>query len=199
MFHGNSKIIRKSQIDTDYRSIFLDELNTRTTYTNCFEIDDPKKPIEKTIVQFLKDQQFACSNKIVEYWFQDKQASDSLWPHVDFNENTRLRLQEGESIPPEQLMSPITIACYLEVNELVGGEFCISERSWLDYEREIQPPDALLEELKKYTHETYQPITGDVLYFEGSRYYHWIAPIVHGSRKSMLLNFWNSSPLASAL
>ncbi len=36
-----------------------------------------------------------------------------------------------------------------------------------------------------------------VLYFEGSRYYHWINEVKSGSRKSILINFWNDDSLKS--
>lgn len=191
MFHGISKIIRKTSIDEDHRLIFLEELKTTQKHTHYFELKNPKTPVEVAVVEFMDRQGFGCSKKFGEYWFQNKVESQSLWPHVDFNEMTRARLANGENIPPEQLMSPITIACYLEAENLVGGELCISQRSWLDYEREIQPPEALHKELCNYIYETYKPITGDVLYFQGSRYYHWINRVLSGSRKSMLINFWD--------
>jgi hypothetical protein len=116
---------------------------------------------------------------------------------VDFNEKLRHRIDAGQKLKPEELMSPITIACYLEATDLIGGEFCISERSWLDYEKELSPPEVLKEELLKYTHESFQPFEGAVLYFEGSRYYHWINEVKRGSRKSILINFWDDCSLKS--
>lgn len=195
MFHGNSRLIRKSYVDEDLAQIFLAESSTNTNYTNYFLKSSPASEIHRAILEFLNRQGFGCSNKYIEYWFQKRQIDDGHWPHVDFNEFTRKKLADGETVPPEKLMSPITIACYLETDDLEGGEFCISERSWLDYEREIQPAEALLEELHKYTYETYKPTAGDVLYFEGSRYYHWINKITRGTRKSMLINFWNEVDL----
>lgn len=191
MFHGISKIIRKTSIDEDHRLVFLEELQTTQKHTHYFEMKNPQTPVEIAIMEFLDRQGFGCSKKYVEYWFQSKIKEENLWPHVDFNEVNRVRLANGESISPERLMSPITIACYLESQNLIGGELCISQRSWLDYEREIQPPEDLHKELCKYIYETYKPTTGDVLYFQGSRYYHWINRVLNGTRKSMLINFWD--------
>ena len=188
MFPGNSKIMRYDQIEQDHRSIFLSGI---TSHTNYFELKNPQTEIEKAIVEFLDRQGFGCNKKHAEFWFQQQVESDSLWPHVDFNDKLRLKLSEGEKIPPEKLMSPITIACYLQVDDMEGGDLCISHRSWLDYEREIHPVEELKKELLKYTYETFKPMTGDVLYFEGSRWYHWIDTLTQGTRKSMLINFWD--------
>jgi hypothetical protein len=143
------------------------------------------------VLELLYEQGLDLDRPYVEYWYQEQTAGQDLWPHVDFNDKLRLRLSHGESIPPEKLMSPITIACYLETNDLEGGELCISEKSWLEYEREIQPVEALREELFKYSYEMYKPQQNEVLYFEGSRWYHWINPVKSGSRRSMLINFWD--------
>ena len=61
----------------------------------------------------------------------------------------------------------------------------------------IYDEEVLKEELLKYTHESFQPFEGAVLYFEGSRYYHWINEVKRGSRKSMLINFWDDCSLKS--
>lgn len=188
MFHGKSRIIRKSSIDDDLRLVLLASLARNTTY---FAYDDPKTVSDRAVLEFLDREQFRCNKKYIEYWFQDKSSDENLWPHVDFNDMLRLRLAKGEQISRERLMSPITISCYLDIQDLEGGEFCISECSWLNYEREIQPEEALREEISKYIYESYKPVTGDVLYFEGSRYYHWINKVLSGTRKSVLINFWD--------
>lgn len=188
MSHGTSKIIRFDRLEDDLRSVFLAGV---TEHTNYFELKNPQSDVEKAIVEFLDRQQFGCNMKYAEFWFQRQSENDSLWPHVDFNDKLRIKLAEGEKIPPEKLMSPMTIACYLEAEDMEGGELCISHRSWLDYEYEIHPPEELMKELLKYSYETYKPNAGDVLYFEGSRWYHWIKKLTRGTRKSMLINFWN--------
>lgn len=185
---GNSKIKFFATIEDDLREIFLANI---TPHTNYFDKTNPQTEIEKAIVEFMRRQNFGCNKKYVEFWFQQQVADQALWPHVDFNDKLRIRLSKGEQIEQHRLMSPITIACYLEANDMEGGELCISHRSWLDYETEIQPAEELMKELLHHTYETYKPVTGDVLYFEGSRYYHWIQKLTRGSRKSMLINFWD--------
>lgn len=190
MYHGNSKIIRRSTLDEDIRLKLLEGLN-RSTQIHYFDRNAPTNKTDEAVLEFLDREQFNCSKTHIEYWYQAREVSGNLCPHVDFNEKLRHRINSGEKLKPEELMSPITIACYLEVTDLVGGEFCVSERSWLDYEREIKPPEALKEELLKYMHESFQPFEGAILYFEGSRYYHWINEVKSGSRKSLLINFWD--------
>ena len=201
MYHGNSKIIRRSTIDEDLRLIFLEGLIKQgpgfTTDMHIFARNAPRNKIDVAILEFLDRQQFNCNKTHIEYWYQAQETSGSLSAHVDFNEMLRHRINAGEQLKPEELMSPITISCYLEATDLIGGEFCISHKSWLDYEREITPPEALKEELLKYTHESFQPTKGAVLYFEGSRYYHWINEVKSGSRKSILINFWDDCSLKS--
>lgn len=196
MYRGNSKIIRKSIVDEDIRLRLLEGLN-RSTQMHYFDRNATTNKTDETVLEFLDREQFNCNKTHIEYWYQVQEVSGNLWPHVDFNEKLRHRVDAGEKFNSKDLMSPITIACYLEANNLVGGEFCISERSWLDYEREITPPSALKEELLKYTHESFEPTEGAVLYFEGSRYYHWINEVKSGSRKSILINFWDDCSLKS--
>lgn len=196
MYHGNSRIIRRSTLDEDLRLTLLEGLN-KSTHMHYFNYANPTNETDVAVLEFLDREQFNCSKTHIEYWYQSYEVSGDLWAHVDFNEKLRNRIDAGEKLKPEELMSPITISCYLEANNLVGGEFCISERSWLDYEREISPPEALKKELLKYTYESFQPIEGAVLYFEGSRYYHWINEVKSGSRKSILINFWDDYSLKS--
>ena len=196
MYPGNSKIIRRSTLDEDIRLRLLEGLN-RPTQIHYFDRNSPTNKTDEAVLEFLDREQFNCNKTHVEYWYQVREVSGNLCPHVDFNEKLRHKINAGEKLKPEEQMSPITIACYLEATDLIGGEFCISERSWLDYEREISPPEALKEELLKYTYESFQPAEGAVLYFEGSRYYHWINEVKSGSRKSILINFWNDDSLKS--
>lgn len=196
MYHGNSKIIRRSFVEEDIRLRLLEGLN-RPTQIHYFDRNAPTNKTDEAVLEFLDREQFNCNKTHIEYWYQAQETSEGLWPHVDFNEKLRNRIEAGEKLKPEELMSPITISCYLEANDLVGGEFCISERSWLDYEAEITPPEDLKETLLKYTYESFQPTKGAVLYFEGSRYYHWINEVKSGSRKSILINFWNDDSLTS--
>ena len=196
MHHGNSKIIRRSFVDEDIRLRLLDGLNN-PTQIHYFNRNAPTNKTDETVLAFLDREQFNCSKTYIEYWYQVREASGDLWPHVDFNEKLRNRIEAGEKLKPKELMSPITIACYLEATDLVGGEFCISERSWLDYDKEPGDPEVLREELLKYTYESFQPTEGAVLYFEGSRYYHWINEVKSGYRKSILINFWNDDSLKS--
>jgi hypothetical protein len=191
MYH--SKIIRRSFVDEDIRLRLLEGLNKRKRQIHVFDRNDPTNETDIAVLEFLDREQFNCNKTYIEYWYQAQEASDTLWPHVDFNEKLRNRYVVGEKLKIEELMSPMTIACYLESTDLVGGEFCISERSWLDYEKEPQPQEVLKEELLKYTYESFQPTKGAVLYFEGSRYYHWINEVKSGSRKSILINFWNDN------
>ncbi len=200
MYHGNSKIIRRSTLDEDLRLRFISGFYKnlgRPPNLNYFHRNAPQNETDEAVLEFLDREQFNCSKTHIEYWYQSLEASGDLWAHVDFNEKLRNRIDAGEKLKPEELMSPITISCYLEANNLIGGEFCISERSWLDYEREISPPEALKKELLKYTYESFQPTEGAVLYFEGSRYYHWINEVKSGSRKSILINFWDDCSLKS--
>ncbi len=196
MYHGNSRIIRRSTLDEDIRLTFLEGLN-RHTNMHYFDRNAPTNKTDEAVLEFLDREQFNCNKTHIEYWYQAYESSGDLWPHVDFNEKLRHRIEAGEKLKPEELMSPITISCYLEAIDLEGGEFCISERSWLDYEKELSPPEVLKEELLKYTHESFQPTEGAVLYFEGSRYYHWVNEIKSGSRKSILINFWDNCSLNS--
>jgi hypothetical protein len=201
MYHGNSKIIRRSTIDEDLRLIFLKGLKKQgpgfTTDMHIFARNAPRNEMDIAILEFLDRQQFNCNKTHIEYWYQAQEVSGALSAHVDFNEMLRHRINAGEHLKPEELMSPITIACYLEATDLIGGEFCISHKSWLDYDKEPGNPEVLREELLKYTHESFQPFEGAVLYFEGSRYYHWINEVKRGSRKSILINFWNDYSLKS--
>ncbi len=196
MYHGNSRIIRRSTLDEDIRLTFLEGLN-RHTNMHYFDRNAPTNKTDEAVLEFLDREQFNCNKTHIEYWYQAYESSGDLWPHVDFNEKLRHRIDAGEKLQPKELMSPITISCYLEAIDLKGGEFCVSERSWLDYERELSPPEVLKEELLKYTHESFQPTEGAVLYFEGSRYYHWVNEIKSGSRKSILINFWDNCSLNS--
>lgn len=168
-------IKHKSKLDEDLKNILLEGLPTGPNY---FNYEKPQTHLDHAVLILLQRLDFKFTRKYVEYWFQHQTAGQDLWPHVDYNKTIGVE-------------SPITLACYLEVNDLVGGELCISEKTWLTINKDLNSLKALKEELLKCNHECYSPVENDVLYFEGSKYYHWINPVVSGSRKSMLINFWD--------
>lgn len=195
MYHGTSKIIKKSKLDEDLRKVFLSSPyfydSSYVNEENHFQVANPRNDIDRAVLEMLSREGHEYDSKYIEYWFQNHGPGGKLWPHVDFNHGLRIRFHYGEKISQDNLMSPMTIACYLDVEDMVGGEFCISERSWLDYEHEISDINVLEKEMNSYSMESFSPKTGDILYFEGSRYYHWINQMVSGKRVSMLINFWN--------
>lgn len=134
----------------------------------------------------------------IETWAQDFSSSGRLAPHCDHNcrytvdypmkHNLSHRGEWIFALPEEQIVSPITIALYLDVSEdMDGGEFVLSHRSWKD---EPQPLNIPPEHFDQFDSTTVVPKTGDVVIFKGSLFYHWIAPIRAGTRRSLLINFW---------
>lgn len=171
--------------------IVSDNYITRNTIRN---------DVDQAVIDFLDAQGYKWEEEFVEYWFQwfgDGCERVELFPHVDFNEKIRekYRVQDAQTnidFSKKHLMSPITIAAYLDVSEdMVGGELCISSYDWFD-SNPFQPD---LNYIKEQPYTTFKPKTHDVLYFNGSRYYHWVNPVERGSRKSVQINFWTQDHL----
>ena len=117
MYHGNSRIIRRSTLDEDIRLRLLEGLN-KPAQMHYFNRESPTNETDEAVLEFLDREQFNCSKTHIEYWYQEYKSSGDLWPHVDFNEKLRHRIEAGEKLQPEELMSPITISCYLEAIDL---------------------------------------------------------------------------------
>lgn len=203
MYHGNSKITKKSTLSNELKEIFLSAsyFKTKPTtynledYTNYFRWDKPKTEIENAIIRLLEIEECTFTNKIIEYWFQHQVKGQSLAPHCDYNHIIRNEVltSSGEwlhTVDKAIIMSPITIGCYLKVGNMIGGELCISEKDWFDTADPLRFVGNDLENIKSYPYEQYMPRDNDILYFEGSKYFHWINPVIEGERKSMMINFW---------
>lgn len=200
MSHGTSKIIKKSVLSEELKAVFLTApyFETKPTtynleeYTNFFKWDAPEKPIEHAIIKLLDSEEYNYSNKIIEYWFQHQIKGQHLVAHCDYNHLIRKGsvIQDSSwihTVDRDKVMSPITIGCYLKVGNMIGGELCISDYDWFN---EPEPMKIQFDEIKKHPYETYMPHDNDIVYFEGSKYYHWISPVIEGERKSMMINFW---------
>ncbi len=200
MSHGQSKIIKKSTLSDKLKDVFLTApyFTTKPTtfnledYTNFFKWDEPKTPIEHAVIELLNHEGYDYSNKIIEYWFQHQIKNQELKPHCDYNHLIRKGSVVQDSswihaVDKDKVMSPITIGCYLKVGNMVGGELCISELDWFN---EPEPMRIHPDEIIKAPYEIYMPRDNDIVYFEGSKYYHWISPVIEGERKSMMINFW---------
>ena len=200
MSHGQSKITKRSVLSPELTNIFLTapyfEVKPNTInledYTNFFKWNEPKTQIEYAVLKLLEIEQYDCTNKIIEYWFQHQVTGQQLAPHCDYNHLLRKSSIVQDSswihgVDKSLVMSPITIGCYLKVGNTVGGELCISDLDWFDYPK---PMNVDIEGIKNSSHETFMPKDNDIIYFEGSRYFHWIAPVIEGERKSMMINFW---------
>lgn len=150
---------------------------------------------DDTVLDILQQEQYDFGDRIVEYWFQSVTSpGPSLGPHCDYNFIYRQKMKlEGSDwphrVPKDRIVSPVTIAAYLEVQDLQGGELAISHRTWYD---ESHPDDGrvIMGIKETYPFETFKPNQGDVVYFRGSEHYHWIQPTQGGRRRSMLINFW---------
>ena len=203
MSPGTSKIIKKSVLSEELRDIFLtapyfdSKPQTRNyeEYTNFFRWDEPRTEIEHSILKLLEIEEYDCFDKKIEYWFQHQLPGQSLGPHCDYNHTIRSNSFEGggnwlHSSPKELVMSPITIGCYLKIGNTTGGELCLSDMDWFDIATPLLLSDDTVQRIKGAPHETFMPRDRDIIYFEGSRYFHWINPVIEGERKSMMINFW---------
>ena len=202
MSHGDSLIISKSKIKPEYREIFLTAkyFYEKPDFHNIVELstfflpDNPENQIEETIVKFLNEEQYDYTGKCIEYWFQHQIEGWSLAAHCDYNHHVRADISDGgawiHTVDQNRIVSPITIGCYLLADNLEGGELGISSHTWLDEKTPLQLDEDLQERIKNSKIEYYQPKVDDVLYFEGSKHYHWIEEVKSGERKSMMINFW---------
>ena len=200
MSHGTRLVIKETVIDEATRDILLKHPYFHT-YPPSFELQDtliegqPESVYDSAVFSFLDSIEYDYTDKIVEYWFQSHNAvmNRGLSPHCDYNFIYREKMKlEGDEwphiVPRDHIVSPITIAVYLEVTEdLEGGELCISHRSWYE---EKKPATVDSDYIKTFPFDTIRPIQDRVLFFKGSEQYHWVNPITAGSRKSMLINFW---------
>jgi len=203
MSHGNSLIINKSKLKREFRDVFLTAKYFREkphisagleAFTNWFDPTTPTNEIEETIIKFLDDESVDYTDKLIEYWFQHQVEGQYLSAHCDYNHKVRNTIEDcGEwlhTVESEKIMSPITIGCYLEVNDLDGGEFGISSFTWHQVKRPLFLDEETYQQIHKANVELYNPKQDDVIYFEGSKHYHWIETVKKGERKSMMINFW---------
>lgn len=203
MSHGTSKITKRSVLRNELRDIFLTapyfhtkpQTKNYEDYTNFFKWNEPKTQIEYALLKLLELEKYDCSDKFIEYWFQHQLPGQSLGPHCDYNHTVRSRSpgSKGDwlhSYPKELVMSPITIGCYLKIGNTTGGELCISDKDWFDIADPLVYSEDDLQKIKNCPYETYMPRDNDIIYFEGSKYFHWINSVIEGERKSMMINFW---------
>lgn len=201
MSHGNSLIISRSKLKPKYRDVFLTaehftgKLLRPHERTTWFDPLNPENDIQNTIVEFLNDQSYDYSDKQIEYWFQHHTTGSRLAPHCDYNHKVRAKGSGGEwlhTYHKTMVMSPITIACYLEIIDLEGGELAISPYTWFNEQFPLTLTEESFSKIYSSEIQYIAPEQDDVLYFEGSKYYHWIEEVRRGERKSMMLNFWPS-------
>lgn len=202
MSHGDSLIIGRSKIKPQYRDAFLTakffkekpSINRLEEWSNWFDHSNPSNEIERTILDFLSEEQYDFSSKQIEYWFQDFKDAGKLGPHCDYNHKVRdFKMDTGEWLhkaDKQTIMSPVTIGIYLDVCDLRGGDFVISHHEWFDEPTPLFLDEHTQKRIDEAPKERYTPKQDDVIYFEGSRYYHWIEDIEGGTRKSMNINFW---------
>jgi hypothetical protein len=191
---GISKIIKKSQLDKDTAEVLLSAkyfefkpaFTSLSSFSNSFKWDSPTSEIEYAIISLLDREEIIYNNMTIEYWFQHQKQGQGLAPHCDYNHIVRAGSKINFDVP-EKVMSPITIGCYLQVENMTGGELCISDHTWFN---EPNPLSINSSDILKHPYETYTPQLYDILYFEGSRYFHWINRVESGERKSMMINFW---------
>ena len=74
MYHGNSKIIRRSTLDEDLRLRLLEGLNS-PKQTHYFDRNFTTNATDETILEFLDREQFNCNKTHIEYWFQSQEVS----------------------------------------------------------------------------------------------------------------------------
>lgn len=202
MSHGTSLITRKETLEEEKRKLLLEHeffvLKDIKYQSNHF-IRPHVKPTayEKILLDLLADLGVYYEDKAVEYWFQYQSTDpnhplrNNLSPHCDFNcimmeKNQGLSPDWPHHTDPSLILSPITIAIYLDVDNIEGGELGISRRTWKEFYTPFAAPD---HEVKKDC-EYYAPTTGDIVFFHGSEHFHWIEPLRKGERKSLLMNFW---------
>lgn len=199
MSHGNSLIISRSKLKLEYRDVFLTAEHFTSKQlrpyerTTWFDPLNPGNDIQNTMLQFLNDQSYDYSDKQIEYWFQHHTTGSRLGPHCDYNHKVRAKGSGGEwlhTYDKSMVMSPITIACYLEITNLEGGELAISPYTWFEEPFPLTLSEESFKKIYASDIQYISPQQDDVLYFEGSKYYHWIEPVKHGERKSMMINFW---------
>jgi hypothetical protein len=199
---GQSKIIKKSNLKPEWRDVFLTakfftqkpvHTGNLEEFTNYFTSTNPTNNVQKYILELLDQEGIDYSNKKIEYWFQHQVPGQSLPPHCDYNHSIREAMRWNDkdrwlhTVDKTKVMSPVTLACYIEVENMVGGDLCISDVDWTT----VNDLSGISNEyLEQYPYEVHTPVLDEVLHFEGSRYYHWITPVRQGSRKSMLINFW---------
>ena len=206
MSHCDSLIIHRSKLKPEYREVFLTakffnqkpsltNLNLQE-WTNWFDPTNPTNEIEQTIVKFLEEEGQNYSGKLIEYWFQHQLPGQHLMAHCDYNHKVREHVvDQGQwlhTVEKEKIMSPITIGCYLEATNLEGGDLVISQHTWFD-----EPMPTFIDEhmqlrIDGALCEHYTPQIDDVIYFEGSKHFHWIEKVTSGERKSMMINFWSA-------
>ena len=198
MSHGDSKITRRSTLSDETRlaltkhPYFLAPVSTFQLQDHFIYDGIPSNEFDQLVLDILQQEGMPTKGNTIEYWFQRQSEGQHLAPHCDYNHSARSDLSFDpyewyESDKKEKFISPITLSCYLEVSsDMEGGELCISSQTWM----EDLNPDRTKEDLVQYPYETYLPSQGDIIYFHGSMHFHWIEPVLKGSRKSMLINFW---------
>ncbi len=203
MSHGDSLIISKSKLNPEYRDIFLSARHFHeepnywdlSSLTNWFDPSNPTNQIDETVLKFLDDEGYDYSKNQIEYWFQHMHSGRELAPHCDYNHKVR-EFGPGDGgqwihdANKEEVMSPITIALFLELTNLEGGAFMISHHTWFNEPAPLFLDDETKSRIYNAPTEKYNPEVDDVIYFEGSKYYHWIENVAKGERKSMNINFW---------
>jgi hypothetical protein len=202
MSRGDSLIISKSKLKPEYRDIFLTAkffsekpgFDDMSAWTNWFDPANAKGAIEQTILDFLDEQSYDYSDNQIEYWFQDFIDVGRLDPHCDYNHKVRgFGMDAGEwlhTADKHMIMSPVTIGIYLEVSNLKGGDLIIHHHEWFNEPTPLFLDEHAQKRIAEAPKENYTPQQDDVIYFEGSRYYHSIEPMESGTRKSMMINFW---------
>jgi hypothetical protein len=198
-------IISKSRLTQPIRDILLTAkyFSTKPTsatdlssYSNSFVWNSPVSLIEKSIITMLDNEKYNYKNKLIEYWFQHQIKSQGLEPHCDYNHIIRKEslTQDGSwlhTCKKTDIMSPVTISCYLQTS-MSGGELCISDQTWFDYATPLSVNSNII---KSFPYKMYSPEVDDIFYFNGSKYFHWINPVLEGERKSMQINFWDNDSL----
>lgn len=202
MSHGTSLITRKEKLNNNTRLLLLQHefFTLKDVKYQSNHFISPKStfsPYEKILVDLLTNLGVYSDSKVIEYWFQyqstdpNHELPNTLPPHCDFN---CIMMEKYRGLAPDWphhvdeslILSPITIAIYLDVDNIKGGELGISRKTWRDFHTPFAAP---IDKVKT-DHELYAPNTGDIVFFHGSEHFHWIEPLKEGQRKSLLINFW---------